>query len=211
MITPQWVSVAQWIARWTSNPEVPGSSPGGDGVLNFMSEPERNGVRLLFDFMKDCRQKWRYKFAVLTLLHMSGVVPNVFDLRHRTWDNKSLWHPWQWNIYLTVGYRYIDVRKRRNQTITLLNETDIRVSNVSLHIKFRLSSKCAQYLGTLCEKSSAFLPPLLKNFSLSFNVCMIKKSNFVKVRSLILQKNCHCLLCNAKTSLSLFLSSRKGS
>ena len=28
------VSVAQWIARWTSNPEVPGSSPGGDGFLN---------------------------------------------------------------------------------------------------------------------------------------------------------------------------------
>ena len=26
------VSVAQWIARWTSNPEVPGSSPGGDVV-----------------------------------------------------------------------------------------------------------------------------------------------------------------------------------
>ena len=27
------VSVAQWIARWTSNPEVPGSSPGGDVVM----------------------------------------------------------------------------------------------------------------------------------------------------------------------------------
>ena len=27
------VSVAQWIARWTSNPEVPGSSPGGDAFF----------------------------------------------------------------------------------------------------------------------------------------------------------------------------------
>ena len=26
------VPIAQWIARWTSNPEVPGSSPGGDVV-----------------------------------------------------------------------------------------------------------------------------------------------------------------------------------
>ena len=24
------VPVAQWIARWTSNPKVPGSNPGGD-------------------------------------------------------------------------------------------------------------------------------------------------------------------------------------
>ena len=29
------VPVAQWIARWTSNPKVPGSNPGGDA--NFFS------------------------------------------------------------------------------------------------------------------------------------------------------------------------------
>ena len=27
------VLVAQWIARWTSNPEVPGSSPGEDDLF----------------------------------------------------------------------------------------------------------------------------------------------------------------------------------
>ena len=27
------VPVAQWIARWTSNPKVPGSNPGGDAFL----------------------------------------------------------------------------------------------------------------------------------------------------------------------------------
>ena len=27
------VPVAQWIARWTSNPKVPGSNPGGDASI----------------------------------------------------------------------------------------------------------------------------------------------------------------------------------
>ena len=30
------VSVAQWIARRTSNPEVVGSSPTGDGIFSFI-------------------------------------------------------------------------------------------------------------------------------------------------------------------------------
>ena len=32
------VPVAQWIARWTSNPKVPGSSPGWDVLLNFIEK-----------------------------------------------------------------------------------------------------------------------------------------------------------------------------
>ena len=39
-LTSHVVSVAQWIARWTSNPKVPGSNPGSDEnfyplLLNF--------------------------------------------------------------------------------------------------------------------------------------------------------------------------------
>ena len=31
------VPVAQWIARWTSNPKVPGSNPGRDANNNFLA------------------------------------------------------------------------------------------------------------------------------------------------------------------------------
>ena len=31
------VPVAQWIARWTSNPKVPGSNPGRDAFLLLLS------------------------------------------------------------------------------------------------------------------------------------------------------------------------------
>ena len=30
------VPVAQWIARWTSNPKVPGSNPGGDAITFYI-------------------------------------------------------------------------------------------------------------------------------------------------------------------------------
>ena len=33
----QLVPVAQWIARWTSNPKVAGSNPAGDNQISFFS------------------------------------------------------------------------------------------------------------------------------------------------------------------------------
>ena len=37
VILGQVVPVAQWIARWTSNPEAAGSSPAGDDFFRFSS------------------------------------------------------------------------------------------------------------------------------------------------------------------------------
>ena len=39
------VPVAQWIARWTSNPKVPGSNPGRD-AKGFFFASERNELLL---------------------------------------------------------------------------------------------------------------------------------------------------------------------
>ena len=47
------VPVAQWIARWTSNPKVAGSNPAGDklffifSTLNFLNEKGTNYKLLL--------------------------------------------------------------------------------------------------------------------------------------------------------------------
>ena len=81
----QPVPVAQWIARWTSNPKVAGSNPAGDklffifSTLNFLNE---KGTKL----------------QIVTHIIRVFLLFSFFRCKRRVWDANTEFHGLLWLI-----------------------------------------------------------------------------------------------------------------
>ena len=60
------VPVAQWIARWTSNPKVPGSSPGRDDMfLIFLNKDDHYLANLHNPLLVKARNHWLFTYGAI--------------------------------------------------------------------------------------------------------------------------------------------------
>ena len=77
----QLVPVAQWIARWTSNPKVAGSNPAGDkDLFKFLDLIPKNSRR-----SKRISEKYRCHFLLL----IKKLVSPEF-IRNYSWKKKQM-------------------------------------------------------------------------------------------------------------------------